>query len=203
MQVKRNWTVLLIGGASGMGKSSIAYALAGHYKVNVIEVDDVCQAIKAVTNYETLPSLHYWQTGVDFKTIGVSGNVQWLQSVGMALIPALKRVVENHLETNIPIIIEGDFIHPHLMAAFKDPRVKMVCVYEDDTQQIVENYLSREGGTYQTFRAEISTAYGQWLKDVSEPMGIQSIAPRPWTTSLERFVDLLDEGGLGCSGGDF
>ncbi len=50
----RNWTVLLIGGASGMGKSSIAYELARFYNVNVMEVDDVYQAVKAMTTREVL-----------------------------------------------------------------------------------------------------------------------------------------------------
>ena len=42
----RDWTVLFIGGPSGIGKSSIAYGLAQFYNVNVVESDDVCQAIR-------------------------------------------------------------------------------------------------------------------------------------------------------------
>jgi len=42
----RDWTVLFIGGPSGIGKSSIAYGLAQFYNVNVVEADDVCQAIR-------------------------------------------------------------------------------------------------------------------------------------------------------------
>ena len=39
---------MFIGGASGTGKSSIAYELAKYYSVNVMEADDVCEAIKAM-----------------------------------------------------------------------------------------------------------------------------------------------------------
>ena len=58
---ERNWTVLLIGGSSGTGKSSFAYNLARFYGVSVLEVDDVGQALKAMTTGETLPMLHYFR----------------------------------------------------------------------------------------------------------------------------------------------
>ena len=61
---KRNWTVLFIGGASGAGKSSIAYELARYYGgVNVMEADDVYQAVKAMTIIEIHPAIYYWSTG--------------------------------------------------------------------------------------------------------------------------------------------
>ena len=41
MNKDRNWTVLFIGGASGVGKSSIAYEIARFYGVNVLEADDI------------------------------------------------------------------------------------------------------------------------------------------------------------------
>lgn len=34
------WQVLLLGGASGVGKSSVSYRLAQHYGVGLTEVDD-------------------------------------------------------------------------------------------------------------------------------------------------------------------
>jgi len=42
----RNWTVLFIGGASGMGKSTVAYELSHFYNVNVMEVDDIYEPDK-------------------------------------------------------------------------------------------------------------------------------------------------------------
>jgi 2-phosphoglycerate kinase len=66
-----DWTVLLIGGASGIGKSYIAKELARDYQVKIIEVDDICQAVKAMTTRADLPAIHYWSTGVNWKDIGV------------------------------------------------------------------------------------------------------------------------------------
>ncbi|MBU3145193.1 hypothetical protein [Clostridium sp. CF012] len=50
MNRDRNWTVLFIGGASGMGKSSVAYELAHFYNVNVMEVILSKQAMSLILN---------------------------------------------------------------------------------------------------------------------------------------------------------
>lgn len=189
MKKTRNWTVLLIGGASGMGKSSVAYELAHFYNVNVIEVDDICQAVKAMTTRETLPSIHYWSTGINWKDIGVRGNVNWLIDVSKEMIPGIKAIVENHIEADIPVIIEGDFIHPDIMAFFKDHRVKKVYIYEPDREQILQNYLVRESGDLQDYRADISVEYGKRLVESCGKLGIKVIESRPWETVVARVIE--------------
>jgi len=123
MNADRDWTVLFIGGASGVGKSSIAYELARFYNVNVMEADDICEALKAVTTIEHLPAIHYWESGVNWMDIGVNGNVEWLKSVSEELIPALRAIVERHIEDDLPVIIEGDFIYPKFTASFDNPKI--------------------------------------------------------------------------------
>jgi 2-phosphoglycerate kinase len=116
----RNWTILFIGGASGVGKSNIAYELARFYMVNVIEVDDIQQAIKASTTIDKFPAIHHWSTGINWIDIGVLGNVDWLINVSKEIIPGLKSIVNNHLESNIPVIMEGDFIYPEFTVSFNN-----------------------------------------------------------------------------------
>lgn len=187
----RNWTVLLIGGASGMGKSKVAYALARFYNVNVIEVDDICQAVEAMSTKEILPAIHYWSTGVNWLDIGVKGNVKWLTDVSKELIPGLTAIVNNHIEANIPVIIEGDFIHPDLMKSFISPKVQSLFIYESDKNQVLKNYQAREGGELQHFRADISAQYGKWLVDISRETGIKVIESRPWCTVRDRIIEIL------------
>ena len=189
MNRERNWTVLLIGGASGTGKSSIAYELARLYNVNIIEVDDISQAVKAMSTRDSLPAIHYWSTGVNWTDIGVSGNVEWLIDVSKEMIPGLKAIVENHIESDVPVIIEGDFIHPEFTASFNDPKVKSIFIYEPDKNQIVQNLLAREGGELQHFRADISVEYGNWLVDTCGKFGIKVIESRPWDTVAYRFIE--------------
>ncbi len=188
MRQDRNWTVLLVGGASGSGKSSLAYALARYYEVSVLEIDDIGQALKAMTTRDALPQLHYYESGVNWKDIGVKGNVDWLMGVSKEIIPAIKAIVDNHLEGNIPVIIEGDFLDPAFAASFDNPKVKAIFVHEADKDQIVQNYLAREGGNMQCYRADISTVYGDWLADACNKLGVSVVESRPWDTLLERAI---------------
>ena len=191
MNNDRNWTVLFIGGASGMGKSSIAYEIARFYGVNVLEVDDVHLSVETVTTKESFPAIHYWNTGVNWKDIGVEDNVKWLIDVSKEMIPVLKALVDRHIEDDVPIIIEGDFIYPEFTQSFQNPKVKSIFVNETDINQIVENYLSREGGDLQHYRAEISIAYGKWIEDTCKQNGISVVESRPWNTALIRALKSL------------
>lgn len=191
MNNDRNWAVLFIGGASGTGKSNIAYEIARFYGVNVLEVDDVHLSVETVTTKESFPAIHYWNTGVNWRDIGVDGNVNWLIDVSKEMIPVLKKLVNRHIEDKLPIIIEGDFIYPEFTISFENPEVKSIFVIESDINQILQNYLSREGGELQHYRAEISIAYGKWIADTCNQNGIRVIESRPWDTVLTRAIKSL------------
>lgn len=191
MNNDRNWTVLLIGGASGTGKSSIAYEIARYYGVNVLEADDVHLSVETVTTKEKFPAIHYWSSGANWEDIGVNGNVNWLIDVDKEMIPILKAIVNRHIEDNLPIIIEGDFINPEFTRSFENPKVKSIFINETDKNQIVQNYLAREGGDLQHYRAEISIAYGKWIADTCNQKGISVIDSRPWDTVLTRVLKSL------------
>ena len=155
-----------------------------------MEVDDVCQAVKAMTSVETHPAIHYWSTGISWRDIGISGNVEWLISVSKEIMPALKAIVVNHVESGVPIIIEGDFVYPALVLSFGNPKIKGFFVKEQDKDQILRNFSVREGGELQHYRADISVAYDKWLSDSCEKLGIPTIEARPWNTALYRIVGI-------------
>ena len=182
---KRNWTVLLIGGASGTGKSCLAYGLAEYYSVNVLEIDDITEAVKAMTPKEFLPAIY----SEDFFGAGVDGNVRWLIDVSKELFPALKAVIDRHIEDELPVIIEGDFIYPELVATLINSDVKAIFVQES-REQIAQNYMSREGEP-QDYRADISTEYGKWISDTCDKLRIGMIESRPWDTAVDRTVEQL------------
>lgn len=49
MNTQRPWQVLLLGGASGVGKTSVSYRLAQHYGVGLTEVDDFQVVLEGMT----------------------------------------------------------------------------------------------------------------------------------------------------------
>ena len=191
MNNDRNWTVLFIGGASGIGKSSLAYEIAKLYGINVLEVDDIYLTLKSATSKENFPAIHYWDSGINWKDVGIEGNVDWLIDVSKEMMTALKNIANRHIEDKLPVIIEGDFIHPELLSYFDDLGVKFLFMQETEKNRIIKNYLSREGGKPQNYRAEISVAYGYWIADKCKEKGIGLIKTMPRETLLDRVLECL------------
>src|SRR3954468_7813209 len=61
----RKWQVLLLGGASGVGKTSVSYRLAQHLGVGLTEVDDFHLILEKMTTPVQMPLLHFWRTHRD------------------------------------------------------------------------------------------------------------------------------------------
>lgn len=190
MSTKRHWDILMIGGASGSGKTSISRPLSLHYGVDFVRVDDFQVLLDVMTAPETHPAIHYWRTHPNWQAEGVDAAVGQLIDVGQVLIPGLTAVINDHLEENIPMVLEGDFILPELAASFKDKRVKSVFMYEPSKDQILQNYLAREG-TIQQYRTDVSHSYGNWLADSCSTHGITVVEPRPWSSLLDRVISAL------------
>ena len=191
MNNKRNWTVLIIGGASGTGKSSIAYQLGEHYCVNVIEIDDIHQVMKKITSIEKFPAIHYWKTGVNWKEIGIDGNLNWLRNVSMEIFIGVKAIIDRHVIDNVPIIIEGDFIIPQITLSFINTDIKTLFIIESDKEQLLKNFQNREGGELQNYRADISVKYNEWLIKSCKELGIKYFDSRPWNTLLDRIISKI------------
>ena len=110
-------------------------------------------------------------------------------------IDHLPVVIANHLESNAPIVLEGDFILPALAAQtmFDDQpnagQVRAVFLYEEDEAQILNNFLQREPASGpQHKRAHVSWLYGQWLKTEAERYGLVALPARPWDNLFERVL---------------
>jgi 2-phosphoglycerate kinase len=109
--------VVLVGGASGVGKSSVAYAIAERLRIPIVEIDDLVVAIQAVTTPREHPDIHYWETHRDeTASWDVERLVQQQIAMAEALAPAVTAVIANHLETELPVVIEGDYVLPSLVA---------------------------------------------------------------------------------------
>ena len=192
-RVARTWQVLLIGGASGSGKTSVSYRLARHFDVGITEVDDFQIVLERMTNAELLPEIHFWRTHPDAVRSPANEIVAHLLAQSRVISTALEAVIANHLESQMPVIFEGDFILPALAAQTSfcgvpnDERVRAVVIDEDDEQQLIRNFLQRESAL-QPERARVSWLHGRWLKQQGEASGAAVIASRPWATLFERVI---------------
>jgi len=173
----------------------VSYRLAKHYGVGITEVDDFHVLLVRMTTPEQQPALHFWKTNPAFEQLSAAEIMTHLLEDGQAMTPGLDAVIGNHLETQVPIVLEGDFIDPALAAQASfagqrnDLRVRAVFLHEPDEQQLVNNLLLREPERGpQTKRARVSWLHGQWLKQEAERLGLPVVAARPWDTVLERTI---------------
>ncbi|MEM8863424.1 MAG: hypothetical protein AAGD96_34380 [Chloroflexota bacterium] len=147
---KPSWDVLLIGGASGAGKTHISFPLARHFDVGVTEVDDFHTVIESMTTPDQQPVLLYWKTKPEAVQLSAEQILELHISVSRVILPALAAVIANHVEAQTPVILEGDYILPELVAqkshgiSQEEGRVRAVFLYEPDEKQIQRNFLLRE-----------------------------------------------------------
>ncbi|WP_447034667.1 hypothetical protein [Streptomyces sp. DSM 118878] len=187
-----DWRVLVVGGASGMGKTGVGRALARRYDVPVVEVDDIVEALLAVTLPEHLPEVHFWRTHPEAARQTPESVVERQIAIARALEPAIEAVVANHVGTDTPVILEGDYVLPGL-ATPKGP-VRAVFLHEDDEGQVTANYLRREPEAGpQNHRARVSVLYGRWLTAQAQAAGVPVIGPRPWEDLASRVAEMVGD----------
>jgi 2-phosphoglycerate kinase len=189
----RTWDVLLIGGASGTGKTSISYQLARHFDVGITEIDDFQVILEHMTTPEQQPVLHYWRTHPEAVQLPPESIVDLTVSVAETMAPAIEAVIQNHLESNTPVLLEGDYLLPATAARTNygavpnGGRVRAVFLFEADEEQIATNYSRREpaGGTAD-LRSRVSFLYGNWLRTEARRYGVPVVEARPWDSLLDR-----------------
>ncbi|MFG3039310.1 hypothetical protein ACGFYZ_20685 [Streptomyces sp. NPDC048330] len=197
-----DWRVLVVGGASGMGKTGVSRALARRYDVPVVEVDDIVEALLAVTRPEHLPEVHFWRTHPEAARRSPASVVERQIAIAQALAPAIEAVVANHVDTDTPVILEGDYVLPSV--AVPGGPVRAVFLHEDDEAQVTANYLRRDPDAGpQHHRARVSVLYGRRLASQARAVGVPVVAPRPWEALADRAAAAVREAGrrtLPCDG---
>jgi 2-phosphoglycerate kinase len=194
-----DWTVLLIGGPSGSGKTRLSYPLARRFAVPIVEVDDIVEALQAMTTPDQQPALHHWATHPEAHRLPPQGILELHLALAEALEPALAAVVANHLETDTPVVLEGDYLIPPFAARTSfggiraDGRVASLFLHEPDEARIVTNFSGREPADgEQRLRARVSVLFGDWLVAEAARHGTAVIRPRPWSSLERRVLAVLD-----------
>ncbi|WP_260461769.1 hypothetical protein [Streptomyces lateritius] len=112
-------------------------------------------------------------------------------AIARALAPAIEAVVANHVGTDTPVILEGDYVLP--VPATPGGQVRAVFLHEDDEAQVTANYLRREPEAGpQHHRARVSVLYGRWLAAQARAAGVPVVAPRPWEDFADRVAGAVE-----------
>ncbi len=116
--------LVLLGGVTGVGKSTVATQLAGRLGIpHVIATDQVRQVVRAFFSHEFLPSVHHSSFDVS-KTLfpdtqDASGTVAGYIRQAHDIAPGLDAVVERAISDRTPMVVEG----VHLLPDIPDPRL--------------------------------------------------------------------------------
>ena len=194
METRRDWQVLVFGGASGVGKTMVSYRLAHHFAVGLTEMDDFHIVLKRMTTPEQQPALHFFRLHpAEVLRMDDEQMLAHILDTSEAISGAMELVIGNHLASSAPVVIEGDFLLPSLAVRSTydgipaEGKVRAVFLYEADEQQILRNYRAREG-TDQPHRARVSWYHSAWLRREAERLGLPAVPARPWATVLERVI---------------
>ncbi|MCY4113576.1 MAG: hypothetical protein OXG33_06520 [Chloroflexi bacterium] len=198
-----DWLVLLIGGHSAAGKTTAAERLGRALGVPWLMVDDLRLAFQRAD--VTLPSgtkALYADRQPDFRKSTPEEQCAALIDVGYVMSAALEAIVENHVDQQVPIVIEGDGILPSLLA--RPPMleraawIRAAFIVEPDESSL-RIALASHHGTRAVGRgqdelqaeAKAKWMFGQWLAAEASRQGLAVVEPRPWDTLPERLIEAV------------
>jgi 2-phosphoglycerate kinase len=142
--------VILVGGATGTGKSTVASEIA--YRLGITRVtstDFVRQTMRAFFSHEFMPSIHYssFEAGLalpDADDPLVAGFLDQSRNV----LVGVQASIERALQEGWSIVLEGVHLVPGLLPAIERGAVVSACVLKicDETAH-AQHFFSRDAGT--------------------------------------------------------
>lgn len=195
-------TVILIGGPSGVSKSTLAKTLGQSLGIPWFAVDDLRLAVQAIAS-ATSPGLsekrpHFFETTPDVWSRPVGELRDAFIALGRRLLPGITVVARNHLAIGEPIIIEGDGVLPEILAepvlaaAVRAGRLRAIFIVPDAPDIIARSMVDRGWATGMTAgelatNVEAKIAYGTWLAKEADRYGAHVLAAEPRDTLPARF----------------
>ena len=122
-----------------------------------------------------------------------------LVEVGSIMSAALEAIVENHVDQQVPIVIEGDGVLPSLLSRpsvlERAAWIRAAFIVEPEESALREALAAR-GGSWVAGRtqAEIQAEangnwmFGQWLAEEASRRNLAVVEPRPWDTLPDRLI---------------
>lgn len=142
--------VLLIGGATGTGKSTVATETAHRLGITrLTSTDSIRQTMRAFFSREFMPSVHYSSFGAgaavpDADDPLTAGFIEQSRNVLVGVNASIDRA----LEEGWSIILEGVHLVPGLLPAHVEGAVFCPCVLSiDDETTHAQHFFARSGGT--------------------------------------------------------
>jgi len=165
-------------------------------------------ALQSITSPDTHPELHYFVSSPGVAKEGVwksspEALCEALINVNRIVSQALEPVIEHHISTGNPIVLEGDGILPELAAKYvasnnsSSGNIRAVFLYESDKERFFRSTLDLRGKTYDSESQERLTIntmhwlYGQWITQETNKHHLPSVQSHPWDTLEDRVLHII------------
>jgi 2-phosphoglycerate kinase len=193
--VTRDWTVLLLGGAAGAGKSTSAAWIAARLGVSWLSADAIWQTLKAATERETHAAIHHFEPSDRDIEAGAEHLLRLHIESAEAMSASLAAFVDWQLREDAPLVLEGAWITPAFAAeqvARHSGAVAAVFICERELDAVLDAMMSRSNHPPRTPRrlrlTEMSWMYGEWLRGECAPLGVPVVEAQPRDTLVERVL---------------
>lgn len=196
----RNWTVLLIGGGSGTGKSTLAARLSRRYRIPWMHADDIRMALEHVVRPADEPLLQFFHDDANWLRHSPAELTRTHERISRIACKGLAIVVSHHIAMEEPVVIEGDDLLPPFIARMHreyGTQVRGIVLHERDGVKLREQMLTRDRGIMRRSAAirermiELAYADGSRLRRGAQRAGLPLTESRPFRTLPSRVIDSL------------
>lgn len=205
--MQRGWSVLVLFGASGTGKSTAAAEIGRTCGVPWLQVDDLRLTLQYSSAIlpERTEQLYFFQGDPDVWTRPTAELREAFINVAEIMAPAVRTVVHSHVLTSAPMVIEGDgvvpalAIDPVLAPLVANGAISFCCLGTPGEDELLVNMVSRGRGIdlstpdIHRRQAAANKAFGTWLEAEATRLGIPIVAPRPFATLPERILEVASQ----------
>jgi 2-phosphoglycerate kinase len=124
--------LVMIGGTTGVGKSTLATMLAAHLGITrVIATDVIRQVLRAFFTQEAMPSVH----GSAFEVGGIDG----FRDQALRVATGIDAIVARELSEHRPLVLEGVHVAPGAL----DPGLRERCLCVEALVTVTDESLHR------------------------------------------------------------
>lgn len=184
----RGWSVLLLGGAANVGKTTTARDLSARCGVSVLPADAIWYALKAATDATSYPELHYFDPpDSEWRKYGAeywcARHIESARAISLAMDP----VVEYYLSEEWPVIVEGTWITPAEAARWSRQHRGVRAVFIHEPEDLKTYLLSREDPLLD-HRGETFWLFDNWIREQALAYGLDVVEVYPHFSLAERVL---------------
>ena len=183
-----SWSVLLLGGAANVGKTTAARDLAERLGASFLPVDAIWYATKAATDPKLYPELHYFDPpDSEWRRLGAEYWCERHISSAEAISSLMDPVIEYYVSERLPVIVEGAWITPVDAARWSRQYEVLRAVFIHEPEDLVTYHLSR-GDPLTEHRGETFWLFGNWVREQALANGLAVVNVHPRASLAERVL---------------